>query len=126
MLNSSIRLVLSVLVGFISAGAQDMTARASRPFSGAAPLRCTGDGRADDTKCVQDGVNAASGGVLEVPSPPGCYRMTAGVSISSPIRIHGRTSKVCMDIPLSATSRVGRVFDISSSNVTIEGLWIDG
>ncbi|HZU27208.1 MAG TPA: hypothetical protein VFA04_16895, partial [Bryobacteraceae bacterium] len=31
-----------------------------------------------------------------------------------------------MDIPLSGNSTAGRLFDISSSDVTLENLWIDG
>ena len=104
----------------------------AEPQTGAMPpvgfseLHCSGDGVTDDTPCLQAAVNAAKNGELRVPVPAACYRITKRISIAAPIRIEANGSKLCMDIPLADDSTAGRLFDISSSQVTINGLCIDG
>lgn len=97
-------------------------------FSYGALGTSTGPGTGhDDYQNIQNAITAACYGTLIVPRLPNGYkhRSTQMLNISCPIRIIGDLSQILFDFPAATSSANGRLFNISSSNVTIEGLHID-
>lgn len=87
-----------------------------------------GDGTTDDQAALQLAINAAQTvkGVLVIPPRATSYRVRSKLSITAPLTIRAYGATILFDFPVGTSNANGGLFTVTSSNVTIEGLTIDG
>lgn len=89
-----------------------------------------GDGTTDDTAAIQAAVTyIQSGGTIYFPNRDGglqaTFQVTSKITVNKPITLKGLGGKVWFNFPVGTSNADGRLFDIASSDVTFDSMWID-